>query len=42
MNMAHVAQGVSDVYFEFGMHSWDIAAGALLIKEAGGECGPGF
>ncbi|XP_057370052.1 inositol monophosphatase 1-like isoform X2 [Daphnia carinata] len=38
LNMASVAAGGADCYFEFGIHVWDIAAGALIIKEAGGIC----
>lgn len=34
--MAMVACGAADAYFEFGIHIWDIAAGELLITEAGG------
>ncbi|XP_057670751.1 inositol monophosphatase 1 [Diorhabda carinulata] len=36
LNMAMVALGAADAYFEFGIHIWDIAAGELIIKEAGG------
>lgn len=25
-----------DAFFEFGLHPWDVSAGALIIKEAGG------
>lgn len=31
-----VAIGGADAYFEFGIHVWDIAAGELLVTEAGG------
>lgn len=31
-----VACGAADAYFEFGIHIWDIAAGELLVTEAGG------
>lgn len=31
-----VALGAADAYFEYGVHIWDIAAGELIIKEAGG------
>lgn len=34
--MAMVACGAADAYFEFGIHIWDIAAGELIITEAGG------
>nr|XP_018901317.1 PREDICTED: inositol monophosphatase 1 [Bemisia tabaci] len=36
LNMAMVALGGSDAYFEYGIHAWDYAAGTLLIQEAGG------
>ncbi len=36
MAMAHVAAGRADCYAEFGVHVWDIAAGCLLMWEAGG------
>lgn len=36
MNLALVAAGQADVYFQCGLHSWDMAAGALLVQEAGG------
>jgi myo-inositol-1(or 4)-monophosphatase len=31
-----VALGGADVSFEFGIHAWDIAAGDLIVREAGG------
>lgn len=36
LNMCMVALGGADIYFEFGIHAWDIAAGDLIIREAGG------
>lgn len=36
LDLAYVACGRYDGYFEFGLQPWDIAAGALLISEAGG------
>jgi myo-inositol-1(or 4)-monophosphatase len=30
---------MSDAYFEKGLASWDMAAGALLVQEAGGLIG---
>lgn len=36
LNMAHVAMGGVDGYFEFGIHAWDMAAGDLIVREAGG------
>ncbi|HEY8211405.1 MAG TPA: inositol monophosphatase family protein [Myxococcaceae bacterium] len=37
LDLAYVAAGRFDGYFEFGLKPWDIAAGALLVREAGGE-----
>ncbi len=31
-----MAAGNCDLYFQNGLHCWDIAAGALLVHEAGG------
>jgi len=36
LDLAWVASGRYDGYFEFGLKPWDIAAGALLVEEAGG------
>ncbi|MCG8324662.1 MAG: inositol monophosphatase [Thiotrichales bacterium] len=36
LDLAYVACGRMDGFWEFGLHSWDIAAGTLLIQEAGG------
>nr|CAH0112654.1 unnamed protein product [Daphnia galeata] len=38
LNMSSVASGGSDCYFEYGIHVWDIAAGTLIVREAGGVC----
>ena len=37
LDLACVAAGVFDGFFEFRLSPWDIAAGAILIEEAGGE-----
>jgi myo-inositol-1(or 4)-monophosphatase len=37
LDLAYVAAGVFDGFFEFRLSPWDIAAGAILIEEAGGE-----
>jgi len=34
--MCHVACGMSEAYVEYGVHCWDVAAGALILQEAGG------
>jgi myo-inositol-1(or 4)-monophosphatase len=47
LDLAHVAAGVYDGFFELRLSSWDVAAGALLVEEAGGvvtdwDGGPGY
>lgn len=39
LELANVAAGRSDGFFEKGLKPWDIAAGALLVTEAGGIVG---
>ena len=39
MDLAHVAAGFTDGYFEKGLAAWDLAAGTLLVQEAGGLVG---
>jgi len=39
LDLAYVAAGRLDGFWEFGLSPWDIAAGALLITEAGGLVG---
>lgn len=36
LDLAWVACGVFDAFFELALGPWDVAAGALLIREAGG------
>jgi myo-inositol-1(or 4)-monophosphatase len=36
LDLAHLASGRCDGFFEIGLSTWDIAAGSLLIREAGG------
>ncbi|HEX7342285.1 MAG TPA: inositol monophosphatase family protein [Rhodanobacteraceae bacterium] len=36
LDLAYVAAGRFDGYFELGLKPWDIAAGCLLVREAGG------
>lgn len=38
LNMCSVAAGRCDGYFEFGIHCWDVAAGIVIVEEAGGVC----
>jgi myo-inositol-1(or 4)-monophosphatase len=37
LDLAWVAAGRADAYFEAGVQPWDIAAGALMVREAGGR-----
>lgn len=37
LDLAYVACGRSDAYFEAGVKAWDVAAGVLLVREAGGK-----
>jgi len=37
LDLAYVAAGRADGYFEAGVKPWDIAAGLLLVREAGGR-----
>src|SRR5262249_62413512 len=36
LDLAYVAAGRLDAFWEFGLSTWDIAAGAVLLPEAGG------
>ena len=36
LDLAYVADGRFEAYYEFGINSWDVAAGCLLVQEAGG------
>jgi myo-inositol-1(or 4)-monophosphatase len=37
LDLAYVASGRVAAFFEFGLAPWDLAAGALLVREAGGH-----
>lgn len=39
LDLAYVAAGFSDGFFETGLKPWDVAAGSLLVTEAGGLIG---
>ncbi|MBF6630725.1 MAG: inositol monophosphatase [Comamonas sp.] len=39
LDLAYVAAGFTDGFFESGLNIWDVAAGSLLITEAGGLVG---
>jgi len=47
LDLAWTAEGVFDGFFELGLSAWDVAAGGLLVEEAGGRVtdwsgGPGY
>jgi myo-inositol-1(or 4)-monophosphatase len=37
LDLSYVASGRLDGYYERGVHAWDVAAGALIVEEAGGK-----
>src|SRR5690606_40266917 len=37
LDLAYVACARADAYFEAGLKNWDLAAGVLLVREAGGR-----
>jgi myo-inositol-1(or 4)-monophosphatase len=39
LDLAYVAAGYTDGFFEINLSAWDIAAGGLLVQEAGGIVG---
>ena len=39
LDLAYVAAGYTDGFFETGLQTWDMAAGSLLVTEAGGLVG---
>lgn len=39
LDLAYVAAGFTDGFFELGLQPWDVAAGSLLVTEAGGLIG---
>jgi len=39
LDLAYVAAGRTDGFWEFALQPWDIAAGTLLVREAGGFVG---
>jgi myo-inositol-1(or 4)-monophosphatase len=36
IDLAYVASGKSEGFFEFSLSPWDVAAGSLIVKQAGG------
>ena len=39
LDLAYVAAGRIDGFFEIGLKEWDTAAGSILVREAGGFVG---
>ncbi|MGO9602062.1 MAG: inositol monophosphatase family protein [Candidatus Binataceae bacterium] len=37
LDLAYVAAGRTEGFWEFGLKAWDVAAGALIVEEAGGR-----
>lgn len=37
VDLAYVACGRFEAFYEYGLHPWDIAAGIIIIREAGGQ-----
>lgn len=36
-DLAYVACGRFDAFYEYSLHAWDVAAGALIVQQAGGK-----
>lgn len=39
LDLAYIAAGRLDGFWEFGLKPWDVAAGIVLVREAGGKLG---
>jgi myo-inositol-1(or 4)-monophosphatase len=37
VDLAYVACGRFDAFYEYSLHSWDVAAGSLILQQAGGR-----
>jgi myo-inositol-1(or 4)-monophosphatase len=37
LDLCHLAAGHFDGFWEFKLHAWDVAAGSLIVTEAGGQ-----
>jgi myo-inositol-1(or 4)-monophosphatase len=37
IDLAYVACGKFDAFYEYSLHPWDVAAGIILVREAGGR-----
>lgn len=38
LDLAYVAAGRFDAFYEYGLNPWDVAAGILIVEEANGTC----
>jgi len=38
LDLAYVACGRFDAFYEYGLNPWDVAAGIVIVEEAGGKC----
>ncbi|XP_059832547.1 inositol monophosphatase 2 isoform X2 [Hypanus sabinus] len=36
LDLCHVASGDVEAFYQFGLHCWDMAAAAVIVREAGG------
>jgi myo-inositol-1(or 4)-monophosphatase len=39
VDLAYVACGRFDAFYEYGLNPWDVAAGAFIVSQAGGKAG---
>ena len=37
VDLAYVACGRFDAFYEYSLHPWDVAAGAFIVQQAGGK-----
>ncbi len=37
VDLAYTACGRFDAFYEYNLNSWDVAAGVLIVRQAGGE-----
>jgi fructose-1,6-bisphosphatase/inositol monophosphatase family enzyme len=37
VDLAYIAAGRFEVFYEYGLNPWDVAAGALIVQQAGGK-----
>jgi len=37
VDLAYTACGRVDGYYEYNLNAWDVAAGVLIVRQAGGE-----